>query len=129
MRRSTENSAVRAVAVAAVVGFGTILAACSDIYYDRRETVLFGANDAVAANIAVQTIDPWPPGSANRNAPGNGERVAAAIRRYRTGRVYQPMGNGTSSSYQQQQQQQVQQQTPQSQGSGSVSDSNGIPVK
>lgn len=125
MRRSNKYSAVRAVAVAA--GLATILAACSDIYYDRRETVLFGADDAVASNKAVQTIDPWPPGSANRNVPGNGARVAAAITRYRTGKVYPPQGNGTSGSYQPQPQQT--QQTGQGQGSGAVSSDAGVPTK
>ena len=126
--------AERPRALAAIIGFAAIVGGCSDIYYDRRETVLFGADNAVAANEAVQTIDPWPRASANRNAPANGEVVAAAIARYRTGRVFIPVGNGTSSSYQhmQQQQQQQQQQQPQSQqapGSGAVSAGNGIPVK
>jgi hypothetical protein len=128
MRRSTKVSAT--CAVAAVLGLGALLAGCSDIYYDRRDTVLFGAEDAVATNMAVQTVDPWPRASANRNIPGNGERVEAAITRYRTGRVFTPMGNGTSSSYQQQQQQQQQmQQQMQSQNSGTVSSTNGIPAK
>jgi len=136
MRRSIEILAVRAVA--AIVGLGTILAGCSDIYYDRRETILLGADDAVASNMAVQTIDPWPPGSANRRAPANGERVAAAIKRYRTGRVFMPIGNGTSSSYQQQQQLQQQQLSQEPQpatssgqgaGAGVMSTSGGVQVK
>jgi hypothetical protein len=106
MRRSSNLVAVRAVA--ATVGLAVLLAGCSDLYYDRRETILFGADNAVASNIAVQTIDPWPPGSANRRAPANGERVAAAIKRYRTGRVFTPIGSGTSSTYLQQQQLQQQ---------------------
>jgi hypothetical protein len=130
MRRSIEMLTARTVA--AVVGLGVILAGCSDIYYDRRETILFGADDAVASNIAVQTIDPWPPASADRRAPANGERVAAAIKRYRTGRVFTPIGNSTSTSYQQQQQlqQQMAQDPPpatsSSSGSGS---SSGVQVK
>jgi hypothetical protein len=106
MRRSSNVPIARAVA--ATIGFGVILSGCSDLYYDRRETILFGADNAVASNIAVQTIDPWPPGSENRRAPANGERVAAAIKRYRTGRVFTPIGNGTSSTYLQQQQLQQQ---------------------
>jgi len=125
MHRSNKYSAARAVAAA--VGLATILAACSDIYYDRRETVLFGADDAVAANKAVQTVDPWPPGSADRSAPGNGPRVAAAIARYRTGKVYPPQGNGTSASYSQQPQQS--QQSGQGQGAGAVSTDAGVPAK
>jgi hypothetical protein len=90
-----------------MVGLCAILASCSDIYFDRRESILFGADDALASNTAVQTIDPWSPGSVDRRAHANGERVAAAIKRYRTGRVFIPIGNATSSSYQQQQQQQM----------------------
>jgi hypothetical protein len=126
MRRCIEMPAMRALA--AIVGLSAVLAACSDLYYDRRETVLFGADDAVASNIAVQTIDPWPPGSANRRAPANGERVAAAIKRYRTGRVFTPIGNNTSTSYAQQQQlqQQMTQDPPPATNSGSGSGGGGI---
>ncbi len=120
MRRSTDQSAARTVA--AVIGFGAILAGCSDIYYDRRETVLFGADNAVANNIAVQTIDPWPPGSANRRAPANGAVVAAAIARYKTGKVYSPHGNGTTANQQQQQ-------TQQGTGAGTPSADSGAQAK
>ena len=133
MRRSVENLAVRTIA--AMIGLGAIVAGCSDIYYDRRESILFGADDAVASNIAVQTIDPWPPSSIDRHAPANGERVAAAIKRYRTGRVFIPVGNATSSSYQQQQQQQQmmsldpQPTTSSGPTPGAISTSNGVQVK
>ena len=83
---------------------GTALAGCSDIYSDRRETVAAGAADAVASNMAVQTVDPWPRNVANQNIAMNGSRAELAIQRYRTGRVISPSGAGTSSSgYQQQQ--------------------------
>jgi hypothetical protein len=136
MRRFSEIPAKRAAA--AIVGLGVTLAGCSDMYYDRRETILFGADNAVATAMAVQTIDPWPPGSANRRAPANGERVAAAIRRYRTGRVFTPIGNGTSSTYLQQQQlqQQMSQDPAPASGSsgpgasaGAISTSSGTQVK
>ena len=121
MRPSAETAPV--CGIVAVVIFGSIVAGCSDIYYDRRETILFGADDAVASNIAVQTIDPWPPHVENRRPPANGERVAAAIKRYRTGRVLTPIGNDTSSSYQQQQQlqQQMMQDPPAASGTGASS--------
>jgi hypothetical protein len=119
--------------LAAALGIAAILGGCSDIYYDRRETVLFGADNAVAANAAVQTIEPWPRASAVRTAPANGERVAAAIARYRTGRVYVPLGNDTMSAsqlQQQQAQQQGQESTQSSQGGGGASSgASGIPVK
>ena len=128
MRRLIERPVTGAIAAA--LGLGAMLAGCSDLYFDRRETILFGAEDAVAANIAVQTRDPWPPASANRSAPANGERVAAAIARYRTGRVFMPIGTGTSSSYQQQQQlQQAQQMQQQQQAASSASGGAGAPPK
>ncbi len=131
MRRSISHSLTfrGSRALIASIAFGSLLAGCSDIYYDRRETILFGADDAVASNNAVQTIDPWPKSSANRDAPANGQRVAAAIARYRTGRVYPPIGNGTSSAAYQQQQQQQQQQTPQGDSSGGTPIPNGVQLK
>ena len=83
--------------IAGAVLLASILAGCSDIYYDRRETVSFAAGDALASAQAVHTVDPWPPASANRNVPGYGPRVAGAIERYRTGQIIQPKGTGTSS--------------------------------
>jgi hypothetical protein len=127
MRRFADRSAERTLA--AVIGLGAVVGGCSDIYYDRRETVLFGANNAVAANMAVQTVDPWPPRSSNRNASTNGQVVAAAIERYRTGRVYIPTASGTSSSYQQQQQQQGAQQSQQAPSAGAASAPSGTQGK
>ncbi len=93
MPRSSDKTRV----VATAVLLGAALAGCSDIYYDRRETVTFAAANAIAAAQATQTVDPWPPASANRNIPGHGVRVAGAIERYRTGQIIQPKGTGTSS--------------------------------
>ncbi len=98
-----------------VVAVSVVLAGCSDIYYDRRETVASGAADAVASNIALQTIDPWPANVANTNIPMNGARAALAIQRYRTGRVLSPVGSGTSSAGYNQQPQ-----TPQQSGAGAA---------
>ena len=81
---------------AAGVLLAAMLAGCSDIYYDRRDTVAFGANDAVATALATQTIDPWPPASANRHIAANGVVVQSAVERYRTCQVIQPKGTTTS---------------------------------
>ena len=75
------------------------LAGCSDIYYDRRETIAYGADDAVASNKAIHIIDPWPRHSANRNLVFNGERMQAAVECYRKGRVITPSSAMTSSTY------------------------------
>src|SRR4030088_2679090 len=89
----------KARTVAAAVLLGSFLAGCSDLYYDRRETVTFAAGDAVASAQATQTIDPWPPASANRNIDSNGARLVGAIERHRTGQIIQPRGASTSAGY------------------------------
>ena len=88
---------MKAVTVAIVLG--SALAGCSSIYYDRRETVSFGADDAVASAQATQIIDPWPAVASRRDHASNGARVAGAIERYRTGKIIEPQGTGTSTSY------------------------------
>jgi hypothetical protein len=96
MSRCSEGFGRRAIAAVLIVG--ATLSACSDIYYDRRETIALGADDAVAANKVTQMIDPWPAASGNRYIPGNGDRVAGAVERYRMNKVTPPVGNGTSSA-------------------------------
>lgn len=93
------NNAVRLLALAA--GLAT-LAGCSE-YLDRRDSISPSAGNANATNQMTQMVDPWPLESANRNIAFNGARMEAAFERYRTGRVIQPKGTGTSTSYQQEQ--------------------------
>jgi len=76
----------------------TMLAGCSDIYYDRRDTVSFAASDAVKTALATQTIDPWPPASADRTIQANGVVVQSAVERYRTCQVIPPKATVTSGS-------------------------------
>jgi hypothetical protein len=82
--------------IGAGVLLATMLAGCSDLYYDRRDTVSFGANDAVATAVATQTIDPWPRASADRRIAANGVVVQSAVERYRTCQVIQPRGTSSS---------------------------------
>ena len=77
--------------LALLIACGALLGACSDIYYDRRETVALGANDFNASNIAVQSVDPWPRYVGNKNIAFNGERMQAAVERYRRHEVIQPV--------------------------------------
>jgi hypothetical protein len=76
-----------------------LLAGCADpdLYFDRRDTISLSAGDAVASNIIVQTIDPWPRVAGNRDIAFNGDRMQAAGERYRTGKVIPPRGLSTSS--------------------------------
>jgi hypothetical protein len=77
-------------AIAAVVAFGALLAGCSDIYLDRRETVSLGAENAVASNMVEEMVDPWPRYSNNNNLAFNGERMQRAVECYRKDKVTQP---------------------------------------
>jgi hypothetical protein len=63
------------------------LTGCSDLYLDRRDTLSFQAGNAMAANTAVHMVDPWPPYAGDRSIPADGQRMQAAIERYRTNRV------------------------------------------
>src|SRR5580700_1144280 len=83
------NGASRAVA--ATVMLGALLAGCSDIYFDRRETIALGAGDAVAANQVEQMVDPWPAHSSNKNLTFNGDRMQRAVECYRIDKVTQPV--------------------------------------
>lgn len=74
------------------------LSGCSDIYFDRRETVVPYAGDAKAINQITMMVDPWPPHSANRNIAFNGERMQGAVERYRTRNTIRPMNPLTSDS-------------------------------
>src|SRR5262245_28594675 len=82
---------------AALVALGTLLGGCSDIYYDRRETISLSADDHIASNQAVMMVDPWPRYVANKNIAFNGERLQGAVERYRHHQVIQPRSAATTS--------------------------------
>ena len=85
-----------------------VLAGCSDLYYDRRETVALGADDHIAVNMVEQMIDPWPRYVGNKNLAFNGERMQTTIECYRrNGRQYVPVNPNTTALAQQQAQQQA----------------------
>ena len=95
MSRPGINGAQRGVAAAVMLG--ALLAGCSDIYFDRRESIALGAGNAVAANQVEQMVDPWPPYSNNRNLTFNGERMQRAVECYRIDKVTQPVDLDPSS--------------------------------
>jgi hypothetical protein len=84
--------------VACAVTLGAMLAGCSDIYYDRRQTIALSAGDAVATDQVIHMVDPWPRHSANRNIAFDGSKMQTAVERYRTGRVIPPTNATTSSA-------------------------------
>jgi hypothetical protein len=83
-------------ALAAVIALGAALGGCSDIYYDRRETVALGADDHIANNTAIQMVDPWPRYVGDKNIAFNGERQQGAVERYRHHLVIQPRSATTT---------------------------------
>ena len=85
-----------------VVLCNLLLAGCSDIYFDRRETVALGADDHIASNRVAQMVDPWPRNVANKNIAFSGDRIQPAIERYRKHEVIRPVSPTTNSSFQQQ---------------------------
>jgi hypothetical protein len=97
------KSRINALALAACLA--ATLVGCSDIYYDRRETVALGADDHIAANRVVQMVDPWPRYVGDKNIAFNGERMQAAVQRYRHNRVIPPVNVTTTSMTQAQAQQ------------------------
>jgi hypothetical protein len=96
--KSKTEVALKALAVLVPV----VLGGCSDIYYDRRETVALSAGDAIASNRVVQMVDPWPRYVANKNIAFSGDRLQPAVERYRKHEVIRPVSPTTSSSFTQQ---------------------------
>lgn len=92
----------RSVLPALLVLFAAVLGGCSDIYFDRRETIALGADDHIAANSVEQMVDPWPRHVGNKNIAFNGERIQAGVERYRRHEVIQPMPPTTNTYTQQQ---------------------------
>lgn len=75
----------------------TMLAGCSDLYFDRRESIQLSAGDDLYSNQVTHMMDPWPAQSANRNIAFDGQKMQSAVERYRTNKVIPP-GNATTSS-------------------------------
>jgi hypothetical protein len=77
---------------------GMMLSGCSDIYFDRRETVALGADDHIATDRVAQMIDPWPRDVGRRQIAFDGTKMQNAVERYRTGRTIPPVNVTTSST-------------------------------
>jgi len=90
------------MALLSIASLATMLGGCSDIYFDRRETVALGADDHIATDRVAQMIDPWPRQVEKRDIAFNGEKMQGAVERYRTGRTLPPVNVTTSSAAYQQ---------------------------
>ncbi len=71
------------------------LGACAE-YLDRRSSLSPSFGDAVARNMAVQVIDPWPAHSRDTRIVHDGARLQKAVERYRTGEITEPKGASTT---------------------------------
>ena len=89
----------RSKSLVMVLAGATLLAGCTEMYLDRRDTVSFAAGNAAAVNKVTHMIDPWPLHARDRNIPHDGERMAAAAERYRTDKV-KPLATASTSSVQ-----------------------------
>lgn len=74
MRRIVEASVLAALAL----GCG----GCTD-YLARRDTLSVGTGEAVAADAALHTIDPWPRHAMRVDPDTDGQRMQRAVERYR----------------------------------------------
>lgn len=93
MRR--QNSA-KVSGVALALALTCVGIAGCEPYEARRDTITSEVGNAVAHNIAVQTIDPWSPASGNQRIDVDGEKVLVAADRYKAGKVIPPKGLSTT---------------------------------
>jgi len=95
------SSRSRTRLVGALGALAVLLGGCSDIYFDRRETVALSAGDFAAVNSVEQMVDPWPRYVGNKNIAFNGERIQGAVERYRRHEVIRPVPPTTNTYLQQ----------------------------
>lgn len=67
------------------------LAGCEE-YQLRTDSIVAEHGNAVAHNIAVQTIDPWPKASRNSRIDVEGNRALIGIERYKENKSLEPKG-------------------------------------
>jgi len=60
-----------------------LLSGCAD-YMSHRDTVTFGAGNALETNMAIHTVKPFPTQAYNTNMDRDGNSVANAQERYLT---------------------------------------------
>ncbi|MBS3648099.1 hypothetical protein KEU06_05580 [Pseudaminobacter sp. 19-2017] len=65
----------------ALVAAGLSLGGCAD-YLANRDSVTLGVGNAMEANVGIHTQDPFPPHAQQTYIPGDGKKVAQAMRGY-----------------------------------------------
>jgi hypothetical protein len=74
------------VAVVLMLALGPALAGCAD-YMNHRDSVTLAAGNAPETNLAVHTINPFPPAAWNTTIIADGHPVANAQDAYNAGEV------------------------------------------
>jgi hypothetical protein len=97
--------AVHAALALLLAAAGVGLAGCNDehrySYFGHDDKVTLGAGNAPAANVAIQTIDPWPPSSRRNQIDQDGKRAHIAVKRYETNTSITPRGVDWNSGFSQ----------------------------
>ena len=65
-------------------------------YFDRSDKITRGAGNAIAHNMAVQTVDPWPRYVRNNRINVDGKRIALGHSRYQANKSIPPKSLSTS---------------------------------
>jgi hypothetical protein len=92
--RHLKAAAAALLLSAAAVGLGACTSDQTHEYVANTDRVTSGAGDAVAANRATHTIDPWPSHSHKTEIGMDGKRAAVAGKRYETNTTLKPQGTG-----------------------------------
>jgi hypothetical protein len=97
MTGSHTRSCVLGASLLGLLAAGLAVPAFADPYdyRDHRDTISSSAGNAAAANIAIQTIDPWPPYSKNIKNHLDGRRASVGIQRYQQNKSIEPRGLNT----------------------------------
>jgi len=66
-----------------LIAVGPVLAGCYESHLARRDALSPWSGDAMAANRAILTIDPWPKAAWNKHLTHDGKRLAKAGDHYR----------------------------------------------
>ena len=95
MRFTNRRSWLPLVLAAALVTLSNRAVYAGDIdwfdeYRWRGDSITIEHGNAVANNIAVQTIDPWPRYVRNSQIDVDGERLLIGVRRYKANKSIQP---------------------------------------
>jgi hypothetical protein len=101
-RTAGTTRATLALISLSIAGLGAMLGGCSDVYFDRRDSVALGANDHIDTDRVAQMIDPWPRNVGKREIAFDGQKMQSAVERYRSGRTQPPVNVTTSSAAYQQ---------------------------